>query len=733
MLLSLILLACVFGLWRRSVYLLDEHDAMKREIAALRGQGPQKQASFAELRVEGDRAQQPSEVGQPLAAAMVPPPPPAAFSAPSVVPAPSSQEGALEYKFGSKIFTGIGGLAVLLGTGFFLQYAIQAGLLSESMRVALGVVGGIVLVALGMWLRGRYFAYAQVLVGTGLGVWHLSNFASFNYYHFIGQDFAYIIAGLITAIGVWLAVMLGAQYLALYASLGGLLAPLMFGGYELQLPTQMFVYLLILNAGLLTIARFRSWRDLELVSFFGTILWYVSWFGGAYSSAYWTYALVWASVYGALFLGVTVFTAASARDLKSEFNVALPIANASFVFGIFYAILNPLYPDVTGGVIALLGIFHILLGSVFGLSDERTTAYRQSMIGMGLALLAIAIPIQFKAYVITMLWSVKALVLVALGFQLGSKRLRQVGSALAVIALSRFVLVDLFVSVQSAFLNDRFLPGLVLALCLGAISYLYWSSREGVIGEADEGAHLLAAHAALLLLAAVASSEVKQFYGFLWLPLIFTIYGFVAGAVAILFRDESFRIAALGGYILSLWWVVGVSDYGAMPVLLNTRTLLLLILALAAANTLVGWRSRMAADASATGLSSEIAILALLFHGSMLALISLEITTYFTQLRVSGGDNRSIENMKQVSLSVAWLLYALLVLVVGIWKRLGTARVFGISLCALVIAKVFLYDSLGLSSFYRFISFMTLGVILLLVGYLYNRYKAQILEFIRVE
>jgi uncharacterized membrane protein len=47
------------------------------------------------------------------------------------------------------------------------------------------------------------------------------------------------------------------------------------------------------------------------------------------------------------------------------------------------------------------------------------------------------------------------------------------------------------------------------------------------------------------------------------------------------------------------------------------------------------------------------------------------------------------------------------------------------------ILKVFLYDAAGLDTFYRFVSYFSLGVLLLLAGYAYNRYRDRISEFVR--
>ena len=77
----------------------------------------------------------------------------------------------------------------------------------------------------------------------------------------------------------------------------------------------------------------------------------------------------------------------------------------------------------------------------------------------------------------------------------------------------------------------------------------------------------------------------------------------------------------------------------------------------------------------------------------------------------------------QLSLSVLWALYASLLTGAGIYKRLRGARVLGILLLGATVLKVFLLDLSSLQTFYRIISFIVLGLLLLAVSYSYNRFK----------
>lgn len=107
-----------------------------------------------------------------------------------------------------------------------------------------------------------------------------------------------------------------------------------------------------------------------------------------------------------------------------------------------------------------------------------------------------------------------------------------------------------------------------------------------------------------------------------------------------------------------------------------------------------------------------------------LALLSTEVHDFFRfrspgQILNWGASHYAY----QLSLSVLWALYASLLIGVGIFKRLRGTRVLGILLLGATILKVFFVDLSSLQTFYRIISFIVLGVLLLAVSYGYNRYK----------
>ncbi|MBN1255652.1 MAG: DUF2339 domain-containing protein [Deltaproteobacteria bacterium] len=77
--------------------------------------------------------------------------------------------------------------------------------------------------------------------------------------------------------------------------------------------------------------------------------------------------------------------------------------------------------------------------------------------------------------------------------------------------------------------------------------------------------------------------------------------------------------------------------------------------------------------------------------------------------------------------SVLWTLFSIVLMIFGFVKNRSSLRKCAIGLFAITMIKVFLVDMARVSTPYRVISFMVLGLMLIGASYLYYRFKKQIL------
>lgn len=85
------------------------------------------------------------------------------------------------------------------------------------------------------------------------------------------------------------------------------------------------------------------------------------------------------------------------------------------------------------------------------------------------------------------------------------------------------------------------------------------------------------------------------------------------------------------------------------------------------------------------------------------------------------------ENQKQLSISAALMLYSIALMLYGIWRSRQPIRLTAMALFGLATLEIFIYDLSFLDTLYRIFSFIGLGVLLLVVSYLYQRFKHLIL------
>ncbi len=99
--------------------------------------------------------------------------------------------------------------------------------------------------------------------------------------------------------------------------------------------------------------------------------------------------------------------------------------------------------------------------------------------------------------------------------------------------------------------------------------------------------------------------------------------------------------------------------------------------------------------------------------------ISVEVRHFFHPYNVSTPSS----DWETYSYSLAWLLYAVLLLFGGIVRGQTKLRMAGLALLGVVVLKVFIFDMNNLDGIARALSFMGLGAALIGIGYLYQRLK----------
>jgi uncharacterized membrane protein len=115
--------------------------------------------------------------------------------------------------------------------------------------------------------------------------------------------------------------------------------------------------------------------------------------------------------------------------------------------------------------------------------------------------------------------------------------------------------------------------------------------------------------------------------------------------------------------------------------------------------------------------------------GTVLAflLVNIEIADYFSASGTVALTFQFSGNFaRDMSYSIAWALFALLLLIVGIRKQTAPVRYASLGLLGITVVKLFLHDLSQLGQLYRIGAFLVVAIIAIIASFLYQRFLGPV-------
>lgn len=633
----------------------------------------------------------------------VPPPPPPLYG--EGPPSPFQPRGMFEDLTGAKLpqvvdweqmlggnwLMKVGIAAVVIGVGFFLKYAFEHWI-DPTGQVIVGLLIGMALIGAGEYWKEKYGKYAQTLTGGGIAVLYLTFYGAHAFLKPPVIPSAYVtffFMGLVTFVTGVLAIRYNAILITIFGMLGGYLSPLLLyknlGENELIL----IGYIVLLNFGVMGISLFKNWRPLALASFIATHWLFLVWHGTAYKPEKLAFAEYALSLFFLQFVFVTIIYHLVNRKVAENPDITLMSANAAVYFGWSWLLLKEKYEIWLGSFAIILALFYFLLAYLAYLRNRDDPRLTLTLSGVSLVFLTIAVPIQLKQYWITMAWAAEGVVLTWLGFYLKSYHLRAFSLLVFLLVVGRLFGFDMAWDVKieefQPVFNKTFFVFAVSIASLYLAAWIWWIGKEDT--RADEKYVM----PTLLLVANFLT---------LW-SLSYDLIRFFDKKIAVAKAKVEETVLGRTGpeeaYFQNLRFLQNLFV-----------TLLWAIYALAL--MLVGVFKKYQII-QAAGLL-------------LLAIVMVK----FVGIDMFGQPNLTFA--QNFSLSFIWLIYSIVLIGIGIILKYKPMRLAAIAFLWIIVLKVFVFDTWNLQQLYRIGSYISLGVILLVIGYLYTRFQERIKEFL---
>lgn len=692
-------------------------------------------------------------------------------TSPSQIKTPKRKSN-LEKFIGENLINKIGILITVIGVVIGAKYSIENNLISPLTRIILGYFVGLGLIGFSIKLKAKYTNYSAVLISGALAILYFITFAAYSFYALFPQVMAFGLMLLFTIFGVIAALNYNKQVIAHIGLVGAYAVPFLLSN-DSGNAAVLFTYMAIINIGILFISIKKYWKPLYYVAFAFTWLIYSAWAAFSYQrEEHFSLALIVICTFFIIFYS----TFLAYKLLKSEkfraSDVIMIMLNSFIFYGLGMGLLSF---HETGK--ELLGVFTLCNALIhFAVSFiiyRKKLADRNLFFliaGLVLTFITIAIPVQLDGNWVTLLWTLEA----ALLFWIGRTKTVPVYEYLSypLMLLAFFSLTQDWSINYSSYnyieetnklspiFNVTFLTSILFLVAFGVINWINNKFQNiSVTGKRGIFSTIMSFAIPGILIVVLYSAfylEIEYYFqqlfensevtingtdsytypqnnynlkdqGSIWL-LNYTLF-FIAALVFVNIKKLKNRVLGiitlclgilLGGVFLTAG-LYTLSELRESYIAQNLSefyeidafNIYIRYIALAFFTLLIVSIYRLI-KASFMRINFEVPF-SILVHISIVWVLSSELLNWMDL----AGSNQTYK----LGLSILWGAYSLFLIAIGIWKKQKYLRIIAIILFGITLVKLFFYDIASLNTISKTIVFVSLGILLLIISFLYNKYK----------
>lgn len=688
----------------------------------------------------------------------------------------------LEKFIGENLINKIGIAITVIGVAIGAKYSIENDLISPLTRIILGYLAGIGLLGFGIKLKKKYESYSAVLVSGAISVLYFITFSAYGFYGLFPQSIAFLLMFVFTAFAVVAAINYSRQVIAHIGLVGAYAIPFLLSEGSGKVAV-LFTYMAIINTGVLVISFKKYWKPLFYSSFVLTWLIYFFWYNSKYNiDEHFSLALLFLAIFFILFYVTFLAYKVLKREQFKIDDVILLLLNSFVFFGLGYVILNEheVGEDLLGLFALGNAIVHFIVSAIIFRKKLADKNIFYLVSGLVLVFISLAIPIQLDGNWVTLLWTGEAALLFWIGRTKKVKVYENLSYILMCIAFLSIIedwtnnynhyYVDYGIDNTSTELtplfNINFLSSVLFVLAFGFIQYI--QKKEKYLAELTTkmwytrvfsffipAVLVLSIYYAFRLEIAnywnqiFANSRIQKIgedttyfdyvmnYDFLHFKSIWIInYSLLFLAILSFINIKKIKRERLGLFNLGLntlavvffltqglyelselresYLEQNLSEYyeiGMFNLLIRYLSIGFFVLCILACyqylrQEFMTWKLHIAFD--------------LLLHISIVWILSSELIHWL--------DIAESSQSYKLGLSILWGVYALFIIGLGIWKKKKHLRISAISLFGITLIKLFFYDISHLDTISKTIVFVSLGILLLIISFLYNKYKQLIAD-----
>jgi len=684
----------------------------------------------------------------------------------------------LEKFIGTNLMSKVGILILVIGVIIGAKYAIDKDMISPLTRVIIGYGISLGLLGLSIKLKEKYLNFSAILLSGSLSMLYFLSFISFSIYGFISQPIAFVLMLVFTAFTVLASISYDNKFIAIIGSVGSYAIPFLLSNGSGNVMF-LFSYILIVNLGILFLSFRKQWKLLYYLAFVFTWLIVIVWIGTSYSlSKHFSLAFLFSIVFYFVFYATFLSYKLIRKELFLKSDVVMIMLNSFTFYAIGYGLLigHSEGQYYLGLFTVVNAVSHFIVSKIVFKQKEGDVKLFYLAIVMVLVFITIAIPVQLDGSWVTLLWVVEAGFLFWLGRtkSIATYELMSYGlMVLGFISLIEEWGYDYASLNMTPILNVTFLTSILASLSFGFMTYLFFNNKypspivkrdavgffQDLIYSFSKRVKYILPSILVITVYFTFENEIAQYFS------IQFSNSFIEHESLDVFNEDILRFKSLFVLFYTVLFVaVGSilnqkiikSEIVAGITLLSNFVLIVasLTLGLYVCSELRFSYLQFDIDSRfnfyQVGLGHMlIRYLNLAAIALMLFLIHKTIINYFKSkqiirlfwllvhictlwalssemlhwLSIFGSHN-----VYKIALTILWGSYSLFAVFLGMKKHIQYLRIGAIALFGVTLVKLFFYDLTDLGTIQKTIVFISVGILLLIVSFLYNKYNSIIVD-----
>jgi uncharacterized membrane protein len=668
----------------------------------------------------------------------------------------------LEKFIGERLISLIGIGILVVGIAFFVKYAIDKEWINEVGRTCIGMLSGGLLIGIGHRLRKSFTTFSSVLIGGGIAVEYFSISYAYHVYKMFPMPVAFGLLVAITLFTVFLSIAYDRKELAVIAIVGGFSTPLMVASNQGNF-TSLCTYMLILNIGMLMLAYHKKWNIVNIICYAFTVLLFAGALGNEILNKpdpSYMPALVFATVFYFVFFCMNVINNLKQRVKFNAWEIIALLSNTCLYYAAGYFILEAIDAQMYQGLFTLLvAAFNCTFAFLLFRRQEvdRTLVY--FLIGIVLTFISLAGPVQLEGSNITLFWAAEMAMLYWLYQRSGIRLIRIASSLLS--ALTVFSLLITWMRLyfdrpygvdpvhMELFINRAFLAGMFVFVSFIVMTVLMKKEKEPFMLQGIETKY----YQRMLGVLALVVLYLTFFLEF-WYQLSFSQLAGSSRIALLCYYNTLFMLCFL---LFVKFRKLDHLKTGAMIMAFTVPLLYFLAPHFAeidVRNDYLGGQSRAGIIYNLHYLNTGMvaAIIALLFIEirnlkikdttllnaylwflciASVFMVSAELDHLQMVIRYSPVLNNSdhiLEQSHTISWTIAWCVCSFVMIVIGLKNGIRQLRIFSLALFFVTVIKIMILGLTSESQLGKILACIPTGIMLLVVGFMYQRLKKLLSE-----